>query len=172
MTGPRLRSASVAAQRLYSGPLLLAEGAPPRQVEVWRRGGAAVVFEAGVDVAAVRDPVIGLTEDHRLLITGTDHTTGEPTRWEGHGADRPGGSWSGVTLTWPSGLDGGDGTWSPATVVWSQYGVRVAAPAGHVIRLPGARTEVSGGQRWIVTADGARFAADAPRRGCGCSGRR
>lgn len=148
---------------LFRGPLTIS--GETSNAEVWVAEGAAVAFADGVQLSALRDVSTSLTDDGRLLVSGTA-LDGEPLSWVGAEPARQVGRWVSASIAWPTGE-----RWRGATVVWTQYAVVVTAPGGLRRELVGARTEMAGVQRWIVHGT-ERILADADRRGCGCGGRR
>lgn len=147
---------------VFRGPLDLGDGEPARQLDVWRDGPTFVAFEGGTTVAVLTAGAMSFTSDDRLQISGT--VNGEPGTWAGSEPSRSRGQWTGMRVRYP------EGTVTGATVTWTQYGV-IVGTAGHANRVfPGARTEVTGSQRWIV--DGAtRIAVESTARSCGSCGR-
>jgi len=146
---------------LYRGRLDLGDGTEPRALEVWRSGSAAVVFDGPVQVAQATDVVLGFTDDRRLRITGTGPDD-QPVEWVGPDPAVNQGQWSGQRVRWSP-----TEVWTAATVTWTNYGVSVAAAGQDTRHLAAARTEVTGGQRWIVNGS-ERYLVENPRRGCGC----
>lgn len=152
------------SELLYRGRLKLGAEAEPAHLEVWMANGAAVAFEGGTQRGAMRNVTVGLTDDGRLFLSGTDATTDAPITWEGPDPARNEGQWPGMKITWPDGT-----VVTAATITWTQYAVTVAA-AGHPNRVfPGARTEVTAGQKWII--NGAERQAVLPAAAkCGSCG--
>lgn len=154
---------------IFRGPVLLAPEAEPVTVELWENGTTVVAFE-GSDVAGVmQQAAVSFTDDRRLLLTGTSQE-GEPITWEGADPEATKIRWLGAQIMWPTALGGGQ--WTGAEVIETQYGVRVSIVGQPPKLIAGARTETTGGKRWIVSGL-VRILADAPtRKGCGCGGKR
>lgn len=152
------------ARLIYRGPIELGDGGPTTVAEVWASETAAVVFRGGDQLGWLTAMTLALTDDRRLIVSGTDEES-NPAQWTGIGAEQTLGRWSAATVTWAD-----DEVWTQAEVTWSQYAVRVTAPGQTARDLIGARTEVVGRQRWIIDGDD-RIAASSPRKGCGCGGR-
>lgn len=150
---------------IYRGAV---EGLGPEAIEVdlWISGSAAVAFEGSAQRGVLTQLQLSLTEDRRLQLSGLD-ADGNPASWTAAAPERIVGRWLSATVAWPGGI-----TWTQAEVAWSQYAVRVTAPGQTPRDLVAARTEAIGAQRWIVLADGERFAASSGRSGCGCGGGR
>ena len=151
-------------QMVFRGLLDLGDGAPPRLLDVWRANGAAVAFDGPTQVGVALQTVLSYTEDDRLQITGVNDA-GTPVTWTGSDPARNRGQWTGMRVRYPDG-----NTVTGATITWTQYGVIIGTAGNANLVLPGARTEVTGSQRWIV--DGAqRYAVESTAKSCGSCGR-